>query len=127
MKKQFFLVIAIASLFSACGIKQESADLIIHNARIYTLNPSNDIAQAVAIRDGRILEVGAERQIMNKYRSEQVIDAAFKAIYPGFIDAHCHFLGYGLTLQDVNLNGTNTRVRGLPVLQQLRAAAGSGE
>lgn len=108
MKKQFFLVIAIASLFSACGIKQESADLIIHNARIYTLNPSNDIAQAVAIRDGRILEVGAERQIMNKYRSEQVIDAAFKAIYPGFIDAHCHFLGYGLTLQDVNLNGTKS-------------------
>ncbi|MFT4678228.1 MAG: putative amidohydrolase YtcJ [Flavobacteriales bacterium] len=108
MKKHFFLVIAVATILSACGIKHESADLIIHNARIYTLNSTNDIVQAVAIRDGKIIEVGAERQILNKYRSEHIIDAAFKAVYPGFIDAHCHFLGYGLTLQDVNLVGTKS-------------------
>ncbi len=100
-------LIAMTSICS-CAIKQESADLIIHNARIYTLNASNDIAQAVAIRDGRIVEIGPERQIMNKYSSEQVIDAAFKSVYPGFIDAHCHFLGYGLNLQDVNLVGTKS-------------------
>jgi predicted amidohydrolase YtcJ len=100
-------LIAVTSI-SSCSLKQESADLIIHNARIYTLNASNDIAQAVAIREGKIVEIGPERQIMNKYSSEHVIDAAFKPVYPGFIDAHCHFLGYGLNLQDVNLVGTKS-------------------
>ncbi|MCB0762265.1 MAG: amidohydrolase family protein, partial [Flavobacteriales bacterium] len=101
-----FLCILMA--LSGCAIKQEKADLIIHNAVIYTLNENLDKAQALAIRDGRIVEVGAERQIMNKYRADRVIDARLKPVYPGFIDAHCHFLGYGKTLNEVNLTGTNS-------------------
>jgi predicted amidohydrolase YtcJ len=52
--------------------------------------------------------VGAERQIMNKYAAEQVFDAAGQHMYPGFIDGHCHFLGYGLNKQKVDLSGTKS-------------------
>lgn len=86
----------------------EEADLIIHNAYICSMDPGNTVYQAMAVRDGRILELGAERQILNKYSAAETIDAAGKTIYPGFIDAHCHFLYYALGLQEVNLVGTRS-------------------
>jgi predicted amidohydrolase YtcJ len=72
------------------------------------MDPANTVYQAMAVRDGRILELGAERQILNKYSAVETIDAAGKTIYPGFIDAHCHFLYYALGLREVNLVGTRS-------------------
>jgi len=73
------------------GIK---VDLVIHNARIHTMNDLNSIEEAMAIRDGKIIEVGPERQILNKYRSEETIDAKGKDVYPGLTDAHGHLFSY---------------------------------
>ena len=86
-----FLVLSI--LLCACGFKQEQADLVVHNALIHAVDEGNSMHQAMAIRDGRIVELGPERQIMNKYSAGQVLDAAGRHVYPGFIDGHCHFLG----------------------------------
>jgi predicted amidohydrolase YtcJ len=86
----------------------EKADLIVHNAHICSMDPKNTVYQAMAIRDGRILELGAERQILNKYSAGKMVDAAGKTIYPGFIDAHCHFLYYALGLREVNLVGVRS-------------------
>ena len=91
-----------------CGFKREQADLIIHNANISTMDTELASAEAMAIKDGRIIEVGPERQIMNKYNATDVIDAQKKFVYPGLIDAHCHFLGYGLGLSQADLVGTNS-------------------
>ena len=99
-----FLITGLA----ACTYKMEKADLIIHNAYICSMDPANTVYQAMAVRDGRILELGAERQILNKYSAVETIDAAGKTIYPGFIDAHCHFLYYALGLREVNLVGTRS-------------------
>ena len=89
----FIMVVFVA--ISSC-VKFKKADLVIHNARIYTVNESFEVAQAMAITDGKIVAIGKEHEIMNKYRATEIIDAETRPIYPGFIDAHCHFLGSGL-------------------------------
>ncbi len=100
-------LIAIVATLNSC-IKSESCDLIIHNARIYSFDGSGEVHEAMAIKDGKILELGPERQILNKYRYDESYDAQLKPIYPGFIDAHCHFLGYGLSLQQAELKECNS-------------------
>lgn len=92
----------------SCAHKQESADLIVHNAHIYSMDEKNTVYEAMAIKDGKIIELGAERQIMNKYHSGNYYDAKTKCIYPGFIDAHGHILNYGLSLVYVDLVGTKS-------------------
>jgi predicted amidohydrolase YtcJ len=105
MKPQLYLIYICASILASCGIKTEQADLVIHNAVIYAMDGSPRPYQAIAIKGEEIVELGPDRQILNKYRSEQTIDAGKKPIYPGFIDAHCHFLEYGLSLSRVDLFG----------------------
>jgi len=100
-----FLVV-LASLTSCQNLVE--ADLVVHNAKIYTVDSVFSIEEAMAIKDGKVLEVGAENQIRNKYRAAKEIDAKLRPIYPGFIDGHCHFLGYGLGFFKVNLVGTNS-------------------
>ncbi|MGB1041151.1 MAG: amidohydrolase [Flavobacteriales bacterium] len=101
MKKLFTLIISI--LFLSNCVKFKTADLVIHNARIYTVNEEFEVAQAMAIKDGKIVMIGKEHEIMNKYRADELIDAETKPIYPGFMDAHCHFLGSGLNSLAVDL------------------------
>jgi predicted amidohydrolase YtcJ len=95
-------------LLFACAYKNKEADLVVRNARIITLDGRDTVASAMAIKDGRILEIGAEYQILNRYRAKEVYDAGTRVVYPGFIDAHCHFLGYGLNKQKVDLAGAKS-------------------
>ncbi|MFZ4786160.1 MAG: amidohydrolase family protein, partial [Flavobacteriales bacterium] len=97
------LVAAFSLTLSSCHFKNEQADLIIHNAVIYTMDEAGSVHDAMAIKDGVIIAIGAEREIMNQYDAPQILDARQHAVYPGFIDGHCHFLAYGLMLQDANL------------------------
>lgn len=94
--------------FCSCSYQIEQADLIIHNAIIYTVDENFSVAEAMAVKDGKIIAVGAEREILNKYSAKEKIDALKHPVYPGFIDAHCHFLGYGKSLQQINLTGTKS-------------------
>lgn len=93
-------------------VKYKTADLIVHNARIYTVNETFEVAQAMAINDGVIVAIGKEHEIMNKYRPSHIIDAKTHPIYPGFIDGHCHFLGSGL-------NGLATDLSGVKSMEEL--------
>jgi predicted amidohydrolase YtcJ len=95
----FVLILILAS---SC-MKSIDCDLVIHNAKIYSMDDGEEVYEAMAIKDGKILELGPERQILNKYSYTESYDAELKPIYPGFIDAHCHFLGYGLSLEQVEL------------------------
>jgi predicted amidohydrolase YtcJ len=94
-------------LLYSCSTK-EKADLFVYNATIYTVDSSFSIAEAMVIKDGIILETGIQSELEGKYDSEQKLDAGGKFIYPGFIDAHAHFIGYGNSLQRVNLVGTES-------------------
>lgn len=107
MKKWLLYLIAIIFLNNCTP--PEQADLVIHNALIYTVNDAFDITEAMAIKDGKIIEIGPEHEIMNKYHSaNEYIDAKKKPIFPGFIDAHCHFVGYALQKNRVDLVGTKS-------------------
>ena len=101
----YLLLITISVLLSSC-FKGQKVDLIIHNGSIHTLNETNDSYEAMAIKDGKIVELGAERQILNKYHSEKEIDAGKRDIYPALTDVTVD-LFEGIN-QQLSLNLTNT-------------------
>lgn len=99
------LLSTFALLFFTSCMKGQSVDLIIHNARIHTMDDGNSVHDAVAIRNGKIVEVGPERQILNKYSAEEYIDAQKKDVYPGWTDAHGHMMSYARSKLSVDLVG----------------------
>lgn len=94
----------LCSCLFALGCKsQSSADLIIHHAIIYTVDSAFSTAEALAVKDGKILAIGKNDEIMQAYSSDSMIDAKGQAVYPGFIDAHAHFVSYSNSLFQVDL------------------------
>ncbi|MEP6700152.1 MAG: amidohydrolase, partial [Bacteroidota bacterium] len=102
-----YLIAALVLLLLSCNAK-EKVDLLVYNATIYTVDSSFSTAEAMAMTDGKIIAVGKTADLEKEYESKEKLDAEGKFIYPGFIDAHAHFVGYGLSLQTVNLTGTNS-------------------
>ena len=91
----------------SCKQKQK-VDSIIKNAKIYTVNAKFDIVNAMAIKDGRIQQIGTNEEIVSSYDAEKIIDLEGKVVFPGLIDAHCHFYGYGLFESTAQLKGTKS-------------------
>ena len=98
----------IALLFLLTGCSKQKVDLIIYNGKIYTVNDKFDMAEAMAVQDGKIVGVGTSEDIRAEFKSSQEVDVNGKAVYPGFIDAHAHFFGYGQSLQAADLKETNS-------------------
>jgi predicted amidohydrolase YtcJ len=100
-------LLAIAPLVAAA--QRPSADLIVTNARIYTVDPNRPIAEAMVVANGRVLFTGPARGAMT-YRGSgtRVIDAQGQTVIPGMIDAHVHLLGLGTALRTVDLVGTTS-------------------
>lgn len=96
-----------AALLSSCAVK-EQADLIVYNANVYTVDSSFSVAEAFAVKDGKVLETGLSENIRKKYKAAEELDAEGKSVYPGFIDGHSHFYRYGEGLQSVELVGTQS-------------------
>ncbi len=112
MKNKFILMKKLALIFAfavltSCASKKP-ADLIVYNARVYTVDDQFSVAEAFAVKDGKILEAGKSASILKKYNSSQQTNAEGKPVYPGFIDGHAHFYAYGEGLQQVNLVGTQS-------------------
>ena len=89
------------------------ANLILVNARVWTLDPDQPEAQAVAIRGQRIIKVGSNEEVRRLARSDytRVIDLRGRLVLPGFIDNHTHFASAGRLLLGLNLldvNGPDT-------------------
>ncbi|HEY4149228.1 MAG TPA: amidohydrolase [Chitinophagaceae bacterium] len=87
---------------------KEAADIIYYDATIYTVDAAFSVADAMAIRDGKILATGRYADLLNQYDATQKIDLHGKFIYPGLIDAHSHFVGYGMALQSRDLTNTKS-------------------
>jgi len=100
-----FKLLILSSFFLTGCYQGENADLIIHNAKIYACDAGFNVYEAMAIRDGKIIQMGPEREILNGYACNNLVNAELQPIYPGFYDAHCHFLSYAKTLGEVNLVG----------------------
>lgn len=94
-------------MMTSCEEK-ETADLLVTNAKVYTVNDAFSTAEAFAVKNGKFLAVGTAAEIQEKYDAKEVIDAGGKAVFPGLIDAHAHFYRFGLQLQTVDLRGTKS-------------------
>ncbi len=105
MKQIHFSIIIFAAFFCSCN--KRKADIIIHNATIYTLDSVFSKASCMVIKDGKIIGLG-QKEVLENYTANEYVDAAGKYIYPGFIDAHCHFYNYGVDLQKLDLTGTTS-------------------
>lgn len=81
---------------------------MVYNARVYTVNTNFDTVEAFVVKDGKILALGTSSEIKKQYTAADEIDAAGKVVYPGFIDAHAHFFGYGQSLQTADLRETKS-------------------
>lgn len=82
-----------------------NADIVLHNAHVYTLDPQFTTAQALAIGNGNILQVGSNEEIINAFTAPQTLNLRGAYVYPGFYDAHCHLLRYAQQLGEVHLFG----------------------
>jgi len=105
--RTLFATAAIVLFLTSCG-GPKKVDTIVVNGVIYTVDSSFSTAQAMAIKDGLIVATGTDAEILAAYTATEKIDAKGQAVYPGFIDAHAHFVGYGKSLFQVDLFGTTS-------------------
>jgi len=104
MLRIYFLIIFFGLMtFFACSQKKQTVDAIYLNATIYTVDSIFSVAEAFAVNDGKFVAVGSRAEIELNFFSENIVDLQQKTVFPGFYDSHCHFLGYGQTLQYANL------------------------
>jgi predicted amidohydrolase YtcJ len=109
--KSLILVALVAGSIEAQSPfpRRPSADLVVVNARIYTVDNARPMASALAVRGGRIVFVGsdAEARTLAGART-QVIDLHGRTVIPGMVDAHAHLSGLAASLRNVQLAGSRT-------------------
>ena len=86
----------------------EKVDLLVKAALIYTVDAEFSTVEAFVVKDGRILDTGSSEEMEEKYEAASTLSLKDHFIYPGWIDPHCHFTGYGLSLNQVDLSGTSS-------------------
>ena len=101
--KLFFLI----AVFLIISFGKNEVDLVVINAKIYTVNNQFSIAKSMAIKNGEIIDVDTDN-LDSKYNSKKIIDLAGQTIIPGIIDSHCHFYNLGLDQQVVDLRETKS-------------------
>jgi predicted amidohydrolase YtcJ len=101
----FALIVSLS--MTDCSSKQE-CDQIFHNGRIQTMDDSCTIAEAMAVRDGRICDVGSTSAIQANWSATEHIDLQNRYIFPGLIDAHAHLYGLGEEAVILTLQGTRS-------------------
>ncbi len=104
------------TILSSCS--KEKVDLLIKAERIYTVDESFSIVEAMVIKDGKIYDTGTYNDLSEKYEANEDLNLSGKFIYPGLIDPHCHFYGYCMGLQYADLTGTKSFDEILKILSE---------
>jgi predicted amidohydrolase YtcJ len=82
--KNSLMMILLFAGITACNSVKENADLLVYNALIYTVDEDFSTADAMVIKDGKILKTGALKELKKAYSAAEEIDMQGKFIYPGF-------------------------------------------
>ncbi|MEI7983476.1 MAG: amidohydrolase, partial [Bacteroidota bacterium] len=77
----------------------ESVDLLVVHGKIYSVDSADHVFEAMAIRNGKICDLGNSKELKDRYKAVKLLDAGGMPVFPGFIDAHCHFFGFALNQQ----------------------------
>jgi predicted amidohydrolase YtcJ len=117
---------------AACGAAQQadlnSPDLVLINGKVLTMDASSSVAEAVAIRDGKILAVGSSASIKTLIGTQtRVFDVAGKTVVPGLIDTHAHFKAAGMAGYVVNMSRAKTVAEALDAIKAFAAKKKPGE
>ena len=86
-----FTLVHIMKTIVNCNSKNQ-VDLLVYNAQVYTVDETFSMEEAFAVKDGRFVAIGKTEYICSAYSSDIEVDMKGKPIYPGFHDAHCHFV-----------------------------------
>ncbi len=97
------LILILGIFLASCS---KNPEVIYVNGKIYTLDKNNTIAEAIAVREGKILAAGKSKDLTEKYSSAKVIDLEGKTVVPGFIDAEGNLMEFSRNLDFVDLRGT---------------------
>jgi predicted amidohydrolase YtcJ len=120
----------VAILLTGCAVPSPAppADLVVTNAKVITLNAQSQVAQALAVRDGRIVAVGTDAQARALAGpSTREVDAGGRTVIPGLIDSHIHAVRAALSYStEVNWIGANTIADAMSRLKQAAAQAKPG-
>src|SRR5438045_1950181 len=119
MKK--IISVIILMLLKLISFAQNKADLIIFNGKVATMQSQGEFKQAVAVKDGIILDVGDSKKIITRYKSEstQMIDANVKTVIPGLNDSHIHVIREGLHYNaELRWDGIKTLKRAMEMLKE---------
>lgn len=116
--KRITWIIVLIILFSCKNM--EKADIIFTNGNVFTLDPNQPRVEAVAVKNGRVLQVGDSKDVMKRSgHGTEVVDLEGNFMTPGFIDGHGHFMGMGYSLMELNLLHTDNYVE---VIDQVKKA-----
>ncbi len=111
--KKIACFLVIGSLFAICAIaafgQSASADLVITNANVHTMDAKRTVASSIAMLNGKIIAVGSDADTRSLIGAKtRMIDAGGKLVIPGFNDAHVHFMGTGEQLSAVDLRSSKS-------------------
>ena len=126
--KACFALFVLGTAAHAQQADVNAPTLVLLNGKILTMNDQSQVAQAVAIRDGKILAVGDDAAIRSMAGSTtRTIDLSGKTVVPGLIDTHAHFKAAGLADYVVNMSRAKTVAEALEAIKQFAAKKKPGE
>ena len=99
------VLVSLSSLFTSCTMKKE-ADLLLYDGKIYTVDSAFKVADAMVIKDGKVVATGSNDEMRSQFDARTEIKLNGDVVYPGFIDAHSHFYGLAIMLQQADLFGS---------------------
>lgn len=107
---RFFYFLALSILTCACTQAPRHADLIVQNASIWTSNPAQPWAEALAVQGDSLIFVGSNADVKQYAGANtNIINAKGQMLTPGFIDSHVHFIDAGMNLASVQLRDAKTK------------------
>ena len=131
--KQLILTLTIALGIVSCNEKENKnitfADLIVHNAKVAVMDNNRTITEAIAIKDGKVLETGANAEIL-KLRNEntKTIDANGRTLIPGLNDSHLHLTRGGRFFNaELRWDGVKSLKKALQMLKEQASRTPDGQ
>ncbi|MCX6166116.1 MAG: amidohydrolase, partial [Ignavibacteriae bacterium] len=96
---KLIFVLAISLIIFSCS---KNPATVYYNGKIYTLDKNNTIVEAVAVKDGKIIETGKSEELKDKYGKDKLIDLKGKTVIPGFIESEGSLVDFSLELSRFN-------------------------
>ncbi|EEF63011.1 amidohydrolase [Pedosphaera parvula] len=139
MKSNISLVAALTNVSLFLGVlsffpnpaaaQDQQADLIVQNAAITTLDPAQPIAQALAVKDGKIVAVGTDESVLKwKSARTKVVDAKKLRLIPGLNDSHAHYLRGGISFNyELRWDGLTSLKEGLAMIRKQATRTPAGQ